>query len=440
MIEEKHAIQIFRSAVSAVQPGHLLRQHLSVSKDSLTIGGVAFPKTTINHIYVVGAGKAAAAMAVEAEMILGGYISEGLVTTKYGHALPTSTIRIIEGAHPVPDENCVDAVTQTIKLLKKATKNDIVICLLSGGASALWCDLPPGATLQEVQATFDRLIKSGAAIHEINTVRKHLSNFKGGQLVRACNGASVFSFIISDVPGDDLETIASGPTVPDASTFEDAETILQKYNLLSVLPQSISRHIKDGIKGTIKDTPKPGDPLFDNTVNRIIGNNKMAVLEAANMAKKLGYHVHIVDHLITRDAETEAKILVDMARQYKAPKPVCIIQGGETTVKVTGTGKGGRNQHFTLAALSELNKLRQQNISDEITILSGGTDGTDGPTDATGAVVDNDTLNLVLHRGLLIEEYLKKHDAYHFFKQTNGLIITGPTQTNVMDIMIAIVK
>jgi len=440
MIEEKHAIQIFRSAVSAVQPAQLLRQQLSVSKDSLSIGGLVFPKTSIPHIYVVGAGKAAAAMAVEAEMILGEYISEGLVTTKYGHALPTSNIRIIEAAHPVPDENCVNAVTQTIKLLKKATKDDVVICLLSGGASALWCDLPPGATLKEVQATFDQLIKSGGAIHEINTVRKHLSYFKGGQLVKACGGAAVFSFIISDVPGDDLEVIASGPTVPDASTFEDAKAILEKYKLLSLLPQSITQHIEDGIKGIIKDTPKPGDPLFLNTVNRIIGNNKMAVLEAAYMAKKLGYHVQVVDHLITGDAEIEAKTLVEFARQYKGPKPVCILQGGETTVKVTGTGKGGRNQHFTLAALNELNKLHQQNISDEITILSGGTDGTDGPTDATGAVVDNDTLIRVLHDGLSIEDYLMKHDAYHFFEQTNSLIITGPTQTNVMDIMIAIVK
>lgn len=440
MIERDHAVQIFRSAVAAVQPGQLIREHLSVSKDSLTIGGLVFPKTSVHHIYVVGAGKAAAAMAVETERILGDCISDGLVTTKYHHALHTEKIKIIEGAHPVPDENCVNAVAQTAQLLKKATENDLVICLISGGASALWCDVPPGATLEEVQTTFDQLIRSGAAIHEINTVRKHLSNFKGGQLVRLCGGAAVFSFIISDVPHDELDVIASGPTVPDASTFQEANAILEKYNLLSALPQSIRQHIENGIKGAIEETPKSGDPLFYNTVNRIIGNNKMAVLAAATMAKILGYHPHIIDHLITGDAETEAKNLVDLADRYSGQKPVCIIQGGETTVKVTGKGKGGRNQHFVLIALNELNKLKQQNTGNKITILSGGTDGTDGPTDATGAVGDNDTLLQVLHDGLLIEEYLKRQDAYHFFEQTNGLIITGPTQTNVMDIMIAIVK
>ena len=440
MLERDHAIQIFRSAVAAVQPVQLLKEHLSVSTDLFNIAGQAFPKTTIHHIYVIGAGKASAAMALETERILGDYISDGLVTTKYHHALHTTKIKIIEGAHPVPDENCVNAVAQTKQLLKKVTKNDIVICLLSGGASALWCDVPPGATLKEVQATFDQLIKSGAAIHEINTVRKHLSNFKGGQLVRFCGGAAVFSFLISDVPHDELDVIASGPTVPDASTFQDANAILEKYNLLSSLPQSIGQHIENGIKGTIEETPKPGDPLFYNTVNKIIGNNEMAVLAAANMAKTLGYNTHIIDRLITGDAEVEAKKLVNLASRYSGKKSVCIIQGGETTVKVTGKGKGGRNQHFVLIALNELNKLKQQNTYNEITILSGGTDGTDGPTDATGAVGDNDTLIQVLHQGLSIEKYLKKQDAYHFFKQTNSLIITGPTQTNVMDIMIAIVK
>lgn len=440
MTDKQHAVQIFHAAVAAVQPAQLLEEHIRISEDALVIGGESFAKDSIHHIYLIGAGKAAAAMAVATERILGDYISDGLVTTKYHHALPSEKIKILEGAHPVPDENCVQAVVQTVQLLQQATANDLVICLISGGASALWCDVPPGATLMEVQTTFDQLMKSGAAIHEVNTVRKHLSMIKGGQLLKHCGGATVFSFIISDVPGDRLDVIASGPTVADASTFDEAHAILVKYNLLPTLPLSIRQHIENGIEGKITETPKPGDSVFDNAINKIIGNNHIAMLAAAKEAKARGYHVQIAASLITGDAEEEAKNLVAMANQYKGKKPACIIQGGETTVNVTGTGKGGRNQHFVLTALDEMHKLQQQNALNEITILSGGTDGTDGPTDAAGAVVNKETLTQVLRRGLSIEAYLKNHDAYHFLKKTDSLLMTGPTQTNVMDIMIAIIK
>jgi glycerate-2-kinase len=380
-------------------------------------------------------------MAVETEKIFGEYIRDGLVTTKYGHALTTRKIRIKEAAHPVPDENCIMAVAETRQLLNKVTPDDLIICLISGGASALWCDVPAGASLREIQTMFEELIKSGAAIGEINTVRKHLSCIKGGQLIRYCGGAKIISLIISDVPGDDLTVIASGPTVADASTFGDAYAVLLKYNLLSRLPQSISGHIEKGIQGMIEETPKPGDLLFKNTVNKIIGNNKIALLAAAGSAEALGYHTLIIPQLITGDAEEEAKKLITLAANYEGEKPVCILQGGETTVNVTGKGKGGRNQHFVLAALNELQKLQNENSSDEITILSGGTDGTDGPTDATGAVADRDTVNKAAQKNLSIQQYLNNHDAYHFFETTTGsLLITGPTQTNVMDIMMAIVE
>jgi glycerate 2-kinase len=440
MMQRNHAVEIFKSATAAVQPAQLLQEHLAVTKDALVIGGHQVPKQAIRHLYVVGAGKAAAAMAVETEKILGDHIREGLVTTKYDHALPTRIIKILEAAHPVPDEKGVLAVSNTVELLKKATKNDLVLCLISGGASALWCDVPAGMTLQEVQTTFDQLIKSGAAIHEINTVRKHLSGIKGGQLIRHCGEAKVFSLLISDVTGDDLEVIASGPTVADPSTFQDAHGILLKYNLWPVLPQSIRLHIKKGMQGSITETPKPDDPLFSNTINRIIGNNQVAVMAAARKAQDLGYHTHVVPQLITGEAESEAKKLVSFACTYQGDKPLCILQGGETTVRVSGKGKGGRNQHFVLAALTELNKRNHEDEWNKITILSGGTDGTDGPTDAAGAVGDQEVLNLALQKNLSLEAYLKNQDAYHFFEQTNGLLITGPTQTNVMDIMIALVK
>jgi glycerate 2-kinase len=277
MTDRGKAEQIFRSAITTVQPAQLMQANLAVNSDELMIAGHIIPLTSFNKLYVIGAGKAAAAMAVEAEKILDSHISDGIVTTKSGHALPTKKIKVMEAAHPVPDRQGVEAVKQTLRLLEKVTANDIVICLISGGASALWCDVPPGITLPEVQATFDQLIKSGAGIHEVNTVRKHLSDIKGGQLVRHCNGARIFSLIISDVPGDDLEAIASGPTVADPSTFQDAYAILSRYNLLPVLPQSVRQHIEKGKEGAIAETPKPGDPLFKNAVNKIIGNNRIAV-------------------------------------------------------------------------------------------------------------------------------------------------------------------
>jgi glycerate 2-kinase len=434
--ERQKAIHIFTAAVAAVQPAQLLQQHLAATNSGLLISGIDIPKNTFNKLYIIGAGKAAAAMAVEAEKILGDYLSAGLVTTKYGHSLPTQTITIKEAAHPVPDENGVEAVAQTLQLLKQVTQEDIVICLISGGASALWCDVPPGISLTEVQATFDQLIRSGANISEINAVRKHLSGIKGGQLVRHCNGARVWALIISDVPGDDLSVIASGPTVADSSTYQDAYNILSTYRLWPGLPQSVRAHIEQGIQGTIAETPKPGDPLFDKVTNTIIGNNQLALQAAAQQAAALGYHTQVLIPLITGDATAAAKQLVAQALTYKGNKPVCILQGGETTVQVTGHGKGGRNQHFVLAALYELNKL--SNEKEDMIILSGGTDGSDGPTDAAGGVVDTTTLAMAAQQQLNIEAYLKDHDAYHFLQQTGSLLFTGPTQTNVMDIMMAI--
>lgn len=432
-------MKIFQSAVAAVQPSQLFASCLSLNKDILRIGEHSFPMSGINKIYIIGAGKAAAAMAVATEKILGRYISDGLVITKYGHSLPSAIIKMVEGAHPIPDENCVQAVKETLALLENVTKNDIVICLLSGGASALWCDLPQGISLMEMQKVFAMMVRSGAPIHEINSVRKHLSSIKGGQLIRYCRGARLFSLIISDVPGDDTGVIASGPTVGDRSTFGDAYNILLKYDLLSLLPEKVRSHIEKGIQGMIAETPDPEDVLSRNTVNIILGSNRLALKAAEKEAKALGYTIFINPEMITGDTASEAVKFVVTASEYAGKKPGCILQGGETTIKVTGKGKGGRNQHFSLVALQELLRENNKNISDSIIILSGGTDGTDGPTDAAGAIVDNETAEQVLQENLPVKEYLENNDAYHFFKKTNGLIITGPTQTNVMDIMIAII-
>ncbi|MEQ9658666.1 glycerate-2-kinase family protein [Fulvivirga sp.] len=279
MSARQDALKIFQAAVKAVQPSYLLPQYIKLEEQHLTSLGDKIPLKEIKNLYVIGAGKAAAAMAVETEKILGDIITDGVVTTKYHHSLPTNHIKIIESAHPVPDDNCDIAVRETIELLKKTSKNDIVICLISGGASSLWCDVPSELTMQDLQLTFDLLLKSGADIQEMNTVRKHLSQIKGGQLLRHTK-AKVYSLIISDVVGDDISAIASGPTVPDPSTFIDAKVILSKYELIDKVPQGIINHIDQGIEGNIEETLKPGDAQLSNSKSKVIGNNQVA-LDAA---------------------------------------------------------------------------------------------------------------------------------------------------------------
>ena len=315
-MSREHAIDIFKAAVAAVQPAVLMHKTVHLTNDKLRIGSHEFLRCEIKNLYVIGAGKAAAAMALSIETILGDFITEGYVVTKYGHALPTQKIRISEAAHPVPDDNSVAAVGQTLQLLQKVTKEDVVICLLSGGASALWCDLPAEITLADMQQTSQLLLQCGANIKEINTVRKHISTIKGGKLVHFCNGASVVSLIISDVPGNDLHSIASGPTTPDASTFQDAYSVFQKYNLEHAVPRSVVKYIRGGMvneNSAIVDNTG----LFDKVCNYIIGDNKLAVSTALNTAKALGYQTFLLPHLLTGFAEEEAKQLLDFAIKEK---------------------------------------------------------------------------------------------------------------------------
>ena len=440
MTARQNAVQIFSAAVAAVQPAKLIPDHLFIDDTVLHIFDQQFLIGSINNIYVIGAGKASAAMAKTTEEILGNLIATGIVVTKYRHCLPLQKIVCLEAAHPVPDENGITATAEIVKLLQKAGENDIVICLISGGASSLWIDIPQAAALRDIQQSFELLLKSGADIYEINTVRKHLSALKGGQLLSHAPQASFFSFIISDVPGDNLSVIASGPTMPDSTTFEDANSILKKYNLLSRLPDAIIAHINNGIKGTIKDTPKTGDSVFKNSYNKIIGSNSIALESARVKAIELGYHIGSVSNNLNGDASIVGRELVKEGRQYSGSKPACFLFGGETTVIVTGNGKGGRNQQMVLSAYLELNSTGEKAGTNKITFLSAGTDGTDGPTDAAGAIADNYTILLPNEIKLQAEAYLEKNNAYHFFEQTGGLIKTGPTQTNVMDIVVMIIE
>lgn len=432
-------LKIFTAGVRAVQPQYLLPKYIRWQQDRLQLGEQHFEKHDINKVFVIGAGKASAAMARETEIILGNRIDEGIIVTKYEHAFPLKTIRCIEAAHPVPDDNSVLAGRETIRLLKNTNEKDVVIALISGGASALLVDCPPGVLLPELQIVFSRLLECGATIEEMNTVRKHVSaGIKGGQLMRTAWPATVVSFILSDVIGDKLDSIASGPTVADLSTFADAWEIIRKYQLPGKLPVSIIRWLQLGLNKEIAETPKPGDPVFEKSFNYLIGTNRVALEAAAAMARSLQYTPVIVTDALKGEARDKAKELVMQVQQYEGPRPACLLLGGETTVTIHNPGKGGRNQEFALAALIALQQAFPGGDRLPV-ILSAGTDGTDGPTNAAGAVVDKGVWQLAAQRGLSPENYLIQNDSWNFFHQAGGHVITGPTQTNVMDLVVVII-
>ena len=432
------AIQIFLAGVEAVKPEHFIPQHIQFEKDWIKIADQSFALTDINNLYIAAVGKAAAAMALEAEKILDSCITEGIVVTKYDHALELVHSRTIEAGHPVPDDSSMLAGKAIADLFKKAEKKDVILLLVSGGASALLVDAPPGCSLKDMQQTGQLLLDCGAAIDEINTVRKHLSLIKGGQLMQY-TAAKVIALLLSDVPGDDLSVIASGLTVPDPTTFKDAWGIIEKYQLSEKLPAGIRNWLQNGIKKAVPDTPKPGNPAFGKVYNMLVATNQTALDAADQKAKALGYTTTILSPMLTGEAEIQAQAFISRLKNENNRSPACFLWGGETTVTIKGTGKGGRNQQFALAALCAL-KDEEWLKNNNAAILSGGTDGTDGPTKAAGAVIDSDTFIKLNELSIDPEVYLHNNDAFHFFEKAGGLIITGPTQTNVMDIVVGVVN
>jgi glycerate-2-kinase len=434
---KKMAEQIFTHSVEAVHPSQLIHQAVKLNANKLHIAGQQIDVETINHIYVVGAGKATAPMAEALEEIVGDFIKEGIILVKHGHTLPLRKIETIEAGHPVPDEPGVKGTQAMLQLLKKVTDKDLVIVLISGGGSSLLIDLPPDCSLRQLQECFQILLRSGATIVEMNAIRKHLSQVKGGQLAKLCYPAKLITLILSDVVGDPLDVIASGPTVADPSTFADAWQVIEKYKLHNQIPSAIRKHLEMGIQGIVPETPKPADPIFRSVSNFIIGSNTIALEAARQKATQLGFHTSILQANITGEAREVAAMLVKEARKVSADanysKPACLLMGGETTVTVTGKGLGGRNQELVLVAALTLQ------AHENIVILSGGTDGSDGPTDAAGAIADGQTVIQALHSGVDAQTFLDANDSYYFFKKAGGHITTGPTLTNVMDVMVALI-
>ncbi len=435
---KKDAAIIFNYGLQAVEPGSAIKRCCKLIGDSLFVGNRTYHLPQYKNLYVIGAGKATAPMAAALENILEDRVSKGIITVKYDHLADLQRIHLIEAGHPLPDPNGEKGADAILNLAKKSGKDDLILCLISGGGSAL-LPLPSiGITLKNKQDTIKVLLSCGATIHEINTLRKHISKIKGGRLAQAAYPATIISLILSDVVGDDLDIIASGPTVPDSSSFADCMEILEQYQIKDEIPESISNHIESGISGKIPETPKTGDPAFERTQNLIIGSNIESLIAAKDKAEHLEYNVILLSSMIVGETRYAAQIHGAIAKEIiktgnPLSPPACILSGGETTVTVSGNGLGGRNQEFALAAAIDISGHK------EIVVLSGGTDGTDGPTDAAGAFSDTYTLERAKEMGLDPHHFLANNDAYHFFKKLDDLLITGPTNTNVMDLRILLI-
>jgi glycerate 2-kinase len=423
----KHALRIFRAALAAADPYAATLAHLK-----------PLPKS-VKKLYVVGAGKAAASMARAVEKFYGARVEAGVIVTKYGHGQPLKKIRCLEAAHPVPDQAGVAAAHAITEVCHNAGPHDLVICLISGGASALLPSPAAGISLSEKQLATKLLLACGATIHELNCVRKHLSSLKGGQLAHLAHPARVQSLILSDVIGDPLDVVGSGVTVPDSTTYANAWEIIYKYQLSDKMPSSVRHHLEQGVNMRIPETPKEGDPIFQNVRNTLIGSNRLSLQAAQSMAKELGYHSLLLSTTLDGEASEVAKTFAAIAREVRASgqpakAPVAVMAGGETTVALSHHhGLGGRNQEMALAASIGIAGLERT------VFLAAGTDGTDGPTDAAGAFASGDTLKRAQAIEFVPEEFLARHDSYHFFKPLDDLLVTGPTGTNVMDLYLLLI-
>ena len=442
--------QIFNSAVDRVNPEKILKTSLSITGDILKIKTPQkekdFDLSKFKRIWVTGAGKATASMAKGLESVLGSRIEKGIIAVKYGHTEQLSRIDLIETGHPVPDANSVRGAREIAALAEKADSDTLMINLISGGGSAILC-LPYSddnfqLTLEEKQATTRLLLECGASIKDINCISKHISGIKGGRLARLMYPAACINLILSDVVGDRLDTIASGLTVEDETTYADAYSYFEKYGLLDRIPPNVKNLIISGKKGETAETPKNGDAAFTKIENILIGTNHTALLAAEEKARSLGYNPLILSSGITGEAREIAKFFSALARDtslYGHPvvKPGCIIAGGETTVTLKGSGKGGRNQEMALSFLNEM--AGNPDAYKGIYFLSAGTDGNDGPTDAAGAFASLEILESGKEKGLSPALYIAQSDSYNYFKSAGGLLTTGPTNTNVCDVQLILI-
>ena len=430
----KLVLDALEEALRVSDPRRIIKDNVRLADDMLMIKDIKIP-LRYDKIYVIGGGKASGYMAEALEEILKDKIYDGLVIIPdYLEGINTNRIRLWKASHPIPNEKGVEGVKSMLKLVKDANYDDLVICLISGGGSALMPLPYDGITIEEKQKVTSMLLKAGASIDEINIVRKHISSIKGGRLVELLD-TNIISLIISDVVNDRLDTIASGITAPDHTTFKDARDVLLKYGLFDAI-DSIKRVIDEGARGKIKDTPKPNDPIFNRVMNIIIGNNEQACNAAKDHLASKGIDARILTTSMQGEAKEVGLLLASIAneiRRYDRPltKPAAFIAGGECYVKVHGDGKGGRNQEAMLSAL--------RIIEDNVVLASIGTDGIDGNSSAAGAIIDYYTKQEAERQGLDISHYLANNDSNTFFNKVKDAIYTGATGTNVNDIAIMLI-
>ncbi len=435
------AARIWTAALRAVDAGAAVRRFASRRGSMLRLGKQSIDLGRVRSVWVLGAGKASAAMAGALEEVLGEHLSGGIVVTKYGHGLPLGKIEVVEAGHPLPDANGVDGGNRMVTLIRSRIRpGDLVLCVFSGGGSALLVSPAEGISLEDKLACTKLLLRCGSTIHEFNAIRKHLSNLKGGGLARLLSGTTAVSLIISDVVGDPLDTISSGPLVPDTSTYGDCLEIVRKYGIGQGIPASVMARLEAGAEGRKPETPKAGDRIFRNTENIIVASNDRACRTACAAARRLGYHSFVLTTRLEGDTAESARFHMSVAEEIVCNgrplrRPACIISGGETTVRVSGGGKGGRNQEFVMHCARRL-----AHLSAPCAVASIGTDGTDGPTDSAGAISDNTTVARSLRFGAgFLDECTGANDSYNFFRRLGDLVVTGPTRTNVMDLRIILI-
>lgn len=424
------ALRIFGQALQAADAGNAIRRYLTRSAPALD--GFVLDAKSYGRIFLIAVGKAAVPMAQTIEDIVGVPLAQEIVVTKHGHAGPLRDSVAIEAGHPIPDD-AGERTSRQIRdlLLGNLTARDLLLVAVSGGASALLPAPADPVNLIAKQETTDLLLRAGANIHELNAVRKHLSFLKGGRLAKLAYPGQVVSLLLSDVIGDPLDVIGSGPTAPDRSTFGDAIAVLERYDLVERVPHGVRTYLEEGAAGSIEETPKPGDPVFDNVRNVIVGSNLLALEAAKNEALSLGYETEILSSTVEGEASAVGQnYATRLSSLERDGRRRCLLAGGETTVAVRGAGRGGRNQELALAAAIGIAGVPN------VAVLSAGTDGTDGPTDAAGAFANGETIARAAKLGLDAQQHLLHNNSYPFFDALGDLIRTGPTGTNVMDIQV----
>jgi hydroxypyruvate reductase len=432
---------LFLAAVASVDPARLVRVALRRDAEGISLSGGGASSSvrwsSEGRVLLVGGGKAGRSMAQAAASALAGNLAAGVIAVPKGEGGFLDAVRLIETGHPLPDEGSREAAQAMRDLVSRAGEHDLVIALISGGGSAMISAPPEGVSSSDKEAVFRLLLRSGADITEFNTVRKHLSRVKGGRLAQAAYPARVWALLLSDVPGDNPSVIASGPFSPDPATYGDARKVLIERKLYDVIPDAVRAHIEAGVSGRIPETPKPGDPALERVSLAVIGSNRVAIDAAADAARNEEVEtVRILPGFLRGEARECARAFVEELRRANESAPrggaVVLIAGGETTVTVRGKGKGGRNQEFALSAAVEMDAMPG------MAVLSGGTDGIDGPTDAAGAYADSTTCSRAAALGLSPMDHLDRNDAYPFLQALSDLVVTGPTGTNVTDIAIGI--